>query len=530
MRFSRWSLGARVTALAVGVALLLGVIAITAAVTAATNQSEVTRLVERIGPAHTNSERLMTALVTEQSGLRDYALSGVFDDLTAYNNGVAEENTVGAATEQVLAHEPELLARLRAARVACQAWRTAVAVPLIASVQANGPTTGDATAAPPARQRFQEAVAAVIAFQNDATAARDRLRGDARRTSDRLIGLLIVAAVVVVLAAAAVGVLLRRLVTGPVIQLAAEIRQVVGGDYEHEIRSNGPPEVAALADDVNAMRRKIATDLAEVREARVLIEEANRQLEEQAEELTRSNRDLEQFAYVASHDLQEPLRKVASFCQLLQRRYAGQLDERADQYIYFAVDGAQRMQRLINDLLAFSRIGRVTSGFTDVDLNRLAADAAAQLEAAREYASGEIIIDPLPTVRGEEPLLTALLTNLLSNSLKFRDPQRRPQVRLSAERDGEYWEISCTDNGIGIPTEFADKVFVIFQRLHPKDAYPGTGIGLSIAKKIIEYHGGRIWIDHDHAPGTRIRFTLPVAVEPLPDPVPVPTPAEEYAS
>jgi light-regulated signal transduction histidine kinase (bacteriophytochrome) len=258
------------------------------------------------------------------------------------------------------------------------------------------------------------------------------------------------------------------------------------------------------------MRQQIVADLGTVRRARLQMEEANRRLEQQAEELSRSNRDLEQFAYVASHDLQEPLRKVASFCQLLQRRYAGQLDERADQYILFAVDGAQRMQRLINDLLAFSRIGRITTGFTEVDLDQVVTDSAAQLNWRREQVEGEITWSGLPTVRGEEPLLSALFTNLISNSLKFRHPDRPPRVRLAAERVGDEWQISCSDNGIGIQPEYADKIFVIFQRLHPKDEYPGTGIGLAIVKKIIEYHGGRVWLDPDHREGTLIRFTLPV--------------------
>jgi light-regulated signal transduction histidine kinase (bacteriophytochrome) len=262
-----------------------------------------------------------------------------------------------------------------------------------------------------------------------------------------------------------------------------------------------------------------------VRAARAEIEWVNDQLKVQAEELTRSNRDLEQFAYVASHDLQEPLRKVASFCQLLQRRYAGRLDERADQYIGFAVDGAQRMQRLINDLLAFSRIGRLAVGFQDVDLNRVVVDAAAQFDGLREETGAEISFEDLPTVRGEEPLLGALFGNLIGNALKFRHTDRTPIVHIAAKQVGDDYEFSVEDNGIGIEPEFADKVFVIFQRLHAKDAYEGTGIGLAIVKKIVEYHGGRIWLDLEVTEGTSIWFSLPVLAG-----VPVQEPLKEVTT
>jgi light-regulated signal transduction histidine kinase (bacteriophytochrome) len=311
-------------------------------------------------------------------------------------------------------------------------------------------------------------------------------------------------------------------------RLAAEVRRVAAGDFGHIVNTNGPPEVAALGHGVDEMRQRIVADLREVLAARAAIEEANRRLEAQAEELTRSNRDLEQFAYVASHDLQEPLRKVSSFCQLLQRRYAGQLDERADQYIGFAVDGAQRMQRLINDLLAFSRIGRLTTEFTEVDLNAVVADCVSQQEAGLERTHGEVSWANLPTVRGEEPLLAALFGNLIGNSMKFRQPEMPPRVRISARKLAGEWEITCRDNGIGIEPEYVDKVFVIFQRLHARGAYPGTGIGLAIAKKIVEYHGGRIWVDTEEpGTGTTIRFTLPVEAPPDTTAAPVsPAPAQ----
>jgi len=336
---------------------------------------------------------------------------------------------------------------------------------------------------------------------SSATAARD--------SSHTMVAIQIAAAAIVILAGAGLLLLLDRLVSRPVVELAEQVREVAAGDYERHIESGGSPELAKLADDVDGMRQKIVAELAEVREARGQIEWVNEQLKAQAEELTRSNRDLEQFAYVASHDLQEPLRKVASFCQLLQRRYSGQLDERADQYIAFAVDGAQRMQRLINDLLAFSRIGRITAGFTEVDLGRVLTEVSSQLEA-RAGEEAEISWADLPTVEGEEPLITTLFVNLIGNSLKFRRPEVPPVVRISARRDGDEWAINVRDNGIGIEAEFADKVFVIFQRLHARDAYEGTGIGLAIVKKIVEYHGGRIWLDLDVEEGTSINFTLPV--------------------
>jgi light-regulated signal transduction histidine kinase (bacteriophytochrome) len=232
-------------------------------------------------------------------------------------------------------------------------------------------------------------------------------------------------------------------------------------------------------------------------------------VEEQAEVLRRSNAELEQFAYVASHDLQEPLRKVASFCQLLERRYKGQLDERGEQYIEFAVDGAKRMQALINDLLAFSRVGRLTSGFADVDLSAALAQALTQLDLVLEEADAEVTSDPLPTVQGESTLLVQLFQNLIGNGVKFSG-DKAPRIHVGVRRDGEFWEFCCADNGIGIEPQYQDKIFVIFQRLHGRDVYGGTGIGLAMCKKIVEYHGGRMWLDTTVTEGAMFRWTLPV--------------------
>jgi len=259
-------------------------------------------------------------------------------------------------------------------------------------------------------------------------------------------------------------------------------------------------------------------------------ERARQELDSRSRELARSNSDLEQFAYVASHDLQEPLRKVASFCQLLQRRYQGQLDERGDQYIEFAVDGAKRMQVLINDLLAFSRVGRRSGEAVVVDTAELFNTAVGNLEPVIADTGAEVTQSGLPEVRGEASLLTAVFQNLISNALKFRG-ENPPVVRVSAERDGDEWVFTVADNGIGVEPEYADRIFVIFQRLHPKNAYPGTGIGLAMCRKIIEHHGGRIWLDTDSGgSGSRFRFTLPALIDQTasaPEPVLAPAGADQ---
>jgi signal transduction histidine kinase len=508
-----WTLRQRVTALCVLVGGVLALLAVTAAVVAGQNRGHLDTLLVKTGPLRTNAEALQTAFVDQETGIRGYAVSGNRADLGPYEKGLADERELIARMRPLLTEDPAIDRQLDPVEQRAQAWRTAVADPVLATAETDR-AAAQAAIDEEARQLFDQLRAEVSTLQAQILVIRNEGAAKARSTGNALVFLLILAAAVVLVAGAALLYSLNRLVIGPVTDLAAQVRRVADGDYQRDIGDVGPPELTQLARDVDGMRRQIAADLTAVREARERIEWVNSQLQKQAEELLRSNRDLEQFAYVASHDLQEPLRKVASFCQLLQRRYAGQLDERADQYIAFAVDGAQRMQRLINDLLAFSRIGRLTVGFVEVDLNKVLGDLAAQTEAAREYADGELVWSGLPTVLGEEPLLTNLFANLVSNSLKFRRPGVPPRVEVTARRVGDEWEISCVDNGIGVEPEFADKIFVIFQRLHSKDAYPGTGIGLAIVKKIVEYHGGRVWIDTEVTEGTAIRFTLPVLAGP----------------
>jgi light-regulated signal transduction histidine kinase (bacteriophytochrome) len=276
---------------------------------------------------------------------------------------------------------------------------------------------------------------------------------------------------------------------------------VASGELSHVIAPIGPPELQQLAADIEAMRQRIVGELEQIVAARADLDARNT-------DLARSNVELEQFAYVASHDLQEPLRKVISFVQLLEQRYRGQLDERADQYIDFAVDGAKRMQVLINDLLTFSRVGRNTTDFVDVDLASCLQSALSNLSSAIAEEGATVNVAVLPVVRGDEALLISLWQNLFGNSLKFRGADQ-PVVAVEATRVETEWVCSVTDNGIGIEPRFAERIFVIFQRLHGRDTYEGTGIGLALCKKIVEFHGGRIWLDTDHEPGTRLYFSLP---------------------
>ena len=238
-----------------------------------------------------------------------------------------------------------------------------------------------------------------------------------------------------------------------------------------------------------------------------LLSAANQELEKRAEELAQSNADLEQFASVASHDLQEPLRMVASYCQLLQRRYAEQLDERANEYIDFAVDGATRMKQLVDDLLAYSRAGRTNVDGDPVAVANVVKTVMQNLATAIEECGAEITHDELPVVRAHRGELTQIFQNLINNAIKYRS-DTVPRVHISATFENGLHEFSIADNGIGIAPEYAGKVFQIFQRLHTNEEYAGTGIGLAICKKIVESNGGQIWFETNVERGSIFRFTL----------------------
>jgi signal transduction histidine kinase len=235
---------------------------------------------------------------------------------------------------------------------------------------------------------------------------------------------------------------------------------------------------------------------------------AQEQLAQKVEELARSNCDLEQFAYVASHDLQEPLRMVAAYTQLLAERYRGKLDKDADRYIGYAVEGATRMQALLEDLLAFSRVGR--NGFVrkPIDANVAVNEALRNLTIAVKENGVTVTRGALPTIVADRVHLVQLFQNLIGNAIKFRG-QEAPRITISAEKQGEEWAFSLSDNGIGIASEHRDFIFKMFQRLHTRAEYPGNGVGLAICKKIVERHGGRIWVESELGRGSNFRFTFP---------------------
>ncbi|MGX9889267.1 sensor histidine kinase [Streptomyces sp. NPDC002276] len=474
-------------------------------------------LLQRVQPAQTEAYRLQAALVNQETGIRGYAIAADKQFLAPYTSGKQDEARSAARLREQLRDRPRLLADLRAVERGAADWRRTYAEPLAAAVTPGRPHAVDQTTLDSGKRQFDR-LRALWATQNTEL-ARAVKQGRAHLAHQRTVRDTVLSGMVAafLLTGVALAVLVRLLVTRPLEALSTASERVAAGDFGHRITGDGPADLTAVAGAVEGMRRRIVAELDASHEKE---EELGRQADEldaQAVELRRSNAELEQFAYVASHDLQEPLRKVASFCQLLEKRYGDQLDERGLQYIDFAVDGAKRMQVLINDLLTFSRVGRLDDTREQVGLDQALDKALRNLAAAVEESEARIDRpETLPETVGDPTLLTMLWQNLVGNALKFRHPGRAPHVSVTCETDPEtpgMWRLSVTDNGIGIPEEFTDKVFVIFQRLHSRDAYGGTGIGLALCKKIVEHHGGRIWIDSTVGEGTRLCFTLPFAAE-----------------
>ncbi|OBB61998.1 histidine kinase [Mycobacterium sp. 852013-51886_SCH5428379] len=475
-------------------------------------------LIDQIQPARVAAYQLQVALRDQETAVRGYAIAADPQFLAPYYDGRAAEQDAADLISELVPDNTTLMAGLDAIQLAADEWRANFAEPLIAEVRPGVPGPADSTLAQQGKAEF-DSIRALFEDQNrDFTAARAEGLDDlneVRTWRDRVLAAMIATFFI---AGLLLSLVMRRAVIRPLSALAASCRRISQGHFDERIVPQGPRDILAITYDVKAMRRRILDEL-EASQA------AQRSLDEQTVDLRRSNAELEQFAYVASHDLQEPLRKVASFCQLLEKRYGDQLDERGTEYIRFAVDGAKRMQVLINDLLTFSRVGRMGGEEKGVALDAVLDEAIANLAVAVEDSGAEVVRpgDPLPTISGDPTLLTMLWQNLVGNAIKFRRPDTAPRIVIECEQGSgdraDFWVITLSDNGIGIAPEFSEKVFVIFQRLHGRDVYSGTGIGLALCKKIVEYHGGTIWIDTSYTQGTRFHLTLPVAAHDEPQAV-----------
>jgi signal transduction histidine kinase len=493
----------RLLALTIGVVLLLATLGIALALVANGQLTHNRRLLlDQVGPARRTALVLENALINEETGVRGLALTGESSFLEPYDSGLRAERR---AYEELQAHAPTVGAPVAAdvarVRAAADAWRSVYVAPTL--IEPNLSKRRSIALDQRGKRLFDVVRGSLASLVRTLNAKSTHARANLTSAADTLQTLLILAGALILGAVLAAGFILRRTVTRPLTRLGSEARRVAAGEFAKPLSvQDGPREIVEVGAEIDTMRGRIVDELAAVEGAHV-------RLQEQALELQRSNAELEQFAYVASHDLQEPLRKIASFCQALQTRYADQLDERGEQYIEFAVDGAKRMQVLINDLLTFSRVGRGGREHEQVNLNEVVAAVEKALAAPLERTGGRVIAGSLPTVMGDRPQLVSLLQNLISNALKFHGEQA-PVVRISARRSDAMWELSCADNGIGVEAEYAERIFLIFQRLHSRESYEGSGIGLALCRKIVEYHGGGMWLDSEFSGGARFRFTLPV--------------------
>jgi light-regulated signal transduction histidine kinase (bacteriophytochrome) len=270
------------------------------------------------------------------------------------------------------------------------------------------------------------------------------------------------------------------------------------GNFDSRVAVESVDEIGVLGETFNVMASSL--------------QKANDELESKVEirtaDLKRSNEDLEQIAYVASHDLQEPLRMVSSYTQLLSRRYSGKLDSDADEFIGFAVDGAKRMQALISDLLTYSRAGRQDGNHELVDVQDVVAEVLQNLNSRIEDAGSVVTFEDLTTLVADRKQLVSVFQNLISNSIKYRSATRESRITVTAEQQSNSWKFAVNDNGIGLDTAFTDRIFTIFQRLHGREEYQGTGIGLAVVKKLIERAGGNIWVESELDEGSTFTFTV----------------------
>ena len=424
-----WSLRRRVTRAIVGVLILLMVLIVGVIYFIKDAKRTGDELVNQWDPAYTISQNTLTAMVNQETGVRGYALGQDEAFLEPYNIAQLLGGSAQTTLRKYLLGHADLLAQLRVLNDAIDEWRANVAEPVIAQVRAGDSSAVEVVGSVEARAAFDRIRAASNELTNSIDEERDQVSDDRERAFLWVWLVIAFGATVLLVTGLVLGRGLRRQVLDPMTGLVGQTRKVAAGELDLEISQEGPVEIKNLATDVDLMRETLAAQI-------VRLDRARTRILQRSAELARSNADLEQFAYVASHDLSEPLRKVTNFCQLLERQYADQLDDKARQYILFMVDGAKRMQALINDLLDFSRVGRSDEHFVEVDLEQALARAMGNLEEPIAESGAVIEHDELPSVPGEPTLIVALLQNLVGNAVKYRSPDRPSRIRVSADQQG----------------------------------------------------------------------------------------------
>ena len=492
-----WTLAGRLRAALVGLSVVLLLAGLALVVVLRESDQALSAETKRAYPARVAASQLLTSLVDQETGLRGYALTHDDTFLDPYRKGLANEQQARAVLEELVPMSDPGRVALVTVDAAITAWRDQYASLRTAFTDDGDPVATIAFG----RELFERVRQANAALDMRLAQQIDDAQREIDR--DRQVTLSVLAGMALALVVAVVTLqrAMRSAVLVPMTALSRQVARVARGDRETPIEPSGPPDLQAMGEGVESMRLSLVAALSD--------------LARRAGELARSNADLEQFDYVASHDLQEPLRKVASFCQLLEQRYSDRMDERGLQYIAFAVDGAKRMQQLINDLLTFSRVGRTSEGFVDCDLHDVVARSAAELRTRVAETEGQVDqqVAAGTVVRGDPTLLQMAVTNMLGNSLKYARDGVPPHVTVTASADEGVVRLVVADNGIGIPQEYADKVFVIFQRLHGRDEYGGTGIGLSLVKKVVEFHGGAVALEPSPLGGAAVVLTLPVPAD-----------------
>ncbi|WP_022800357.1 sensor histidine kinase [Deinococcus ficus] len=445
-----------------------------------------------------------------ESGQRGYVITGHPDFLKPYLDGViafqqhAAELENQAATEQQRTNTGRALAMMND-------WREFSAEPEITARQRS---LGDAVAlvANEDGKSRMEALRALIAEMRGRENVRLSQAVQAGTETLNTVRLLAIAGLLTSGLTLLLTVLRgARRITTVLDAVNAGAQEIAAGQYDTRLPHAGVRELDALSGQVHVMARAVQDREAQLAQAAQTLETTN-------EQLRRSNRELEQFAYVASHDLQEPLRTIGSYTELLAKRYAGQLDERADRYIAFTTSATARLKTLIQDLLAFSRVrqGQEQRTFAPVDTRTLAHDVVQDLHTPIQEAGAAVEFGLLPILTANADLLRHVFQNLIANAVKFRGPARAPVIRVSATREPGRWVFHVQDNGIGIEPQYFERIFGVFQRLHTLEEYSGSGIGLAVARSAIEQHGGDLWLDSTPGEGSTFHFSIPDHRTPAP--------------